>query len=89
MNHGMRILGIGLCLSILVSGTSFWRPMDGWAQPPGDIKIGTTISESGYMAEDSIPSFKGRKLAVDLVNKKGGLFLSQYNKKVPVKLLSY
>jgi len=41
------------------------------------------------MAEDSIPSFKGRKLAIDLVNRKGGLLLSKYNKKVPVKLISY
>lgn len=56
---------------------------------PSQIKIGTTVSESGYMAEDSVPSFKGRKLAVDLVNKKGGLFLSKYNKKVPIKLIYY
>ncbi len=59
------------------------------AQAPKEIKIGTTISESGYMAEDSIPSFKGRKLAVDMANKKGGLLLSKYNKKVPLKLVSY
>ncbi len=56
---------------------------------PSQILIGTTVSESGYMAEDSIPSFKGRKLAIDLVNKKGGLFLSKYNKRVPVKLVYY
>jgi len=89
MNQVMRILAISSCLAFLVNGTTFWRPLDSWAQAPNEIKIGTTISESGYMAEDSIPSFKGRKLAIDLVNRKGGLLLSKYNKKVPVKLISY
>jgi len=89
MKQIMRVLGIGVCLTTLVIGTAFWSPMGCWAQAPGEIKIGTTISESGYMAEDSVPSFKGRKLAVDLVNRKGGVMLSKYNKKVPVKLISY
>jgi hypothetical protein len=65
MNQVMRILAISSCLAFLVSGTTFWRPLDSWAQAPSEIKIGTTISESGYMAGDSIPSFKGRKLAID------------------------
>ena len=59
------------------------------ADAPAKILIGTTVSESGYMAEDSIPSFKGRKLAVDLINKQGGVLLSKYNKRVPVELVSY
>lgn len=59
------------------------------ADAPAKILIGTTVSESGYMAEDSGPSFKGRKLAIDLINQKGGLMLSKYNKRVPVKLVYY
>jgi branched-chain amino acid transport system substrate-binding protein len=89
MKKVIRILGIGFCLALMANGAVVLKPLDGWAQAPSGIKVGTTISESGYMAEDSIPSFKGRKLAIDLVNKKGGLFLSKYNKKVPVKLISY
>ena len=59
------------------------------AAPPAQILIGTTVSNSGYMAEDSMPSFKGRQLAVNLMNKQGGVFLSKYNKRVPVKLVYY
>ena len=59
------------------------------AGEPAKILIGTTVSESGYMAEDSGPSFKGRKLAIDLINQKGGLLLSKYNKRVPVQLIYY
>ena len=75
--------------AVILSGWMVWPSPRARAQAPSEIKVGTTISESGYMAEDSIPSFKGRKLAVDLVNKKGGLLLSRYNKKVPVRLISY
>jgi branched-chain amino acid transport system substrate-binding protein len=80
---------MGFCLVVLSAGEVSFLPMPAFAQAPSEIKVGTTISESGYMAEDSIPSFKGRKLAIDLVNKKGGLLLSKHNKKVPVKLISY
>lgn len=79
----------GFTVAILVFGMVAFYPLAAWAQAPKEIKVGTTISESGYMAEDSIPSFKGRKLAVDLVNRKGGMMLSKYNKKVPLKLISY
>ncbi len=80
----------GLSVFLFGTGIAFLPPLDAWAEKaPEEIKIGTSVSESGYMAEDSIPSFKGRKLAVDLVNSKGGLFLSQYNKKIPIKLISY
>jgi branched-chain amino acid transport system substrate-binding protein len=86
---GFGCLAMGLGMALLIWGVTGSLPAPVWAQAPSEIKVGTTISESGYMAEDSIPSFKGRKLAVDLVNKKGGLTLSKYNKKVPVKLISY
>ena len=86
---GFCFFVLGLCTVVITWGMSISLPPIAQAQAPSEIKIGTTISESGYMAEDSIPSFKGRKLAIDLVNKKGGIFLSKYNKKVPVKLVSY
>jgi len=83
-----KILAYGVT-TLFALAALIGQPSGSWAQAPSEIKIGTSISESGYMAEDSIPSFKGRKLAVDLMNKKGGLFLSRYSKKVPLKLISY
>jgi branched-chain amino acid transport system substrate-binding protein len=74
---------------LLMAGLIVISTVPAEAQAPAKIRIGTTVSESGYMAEDSGPSFKGRKLAVDLVNQKGGLMLSKYNKRVPVELIYY
>lgn len=86
----IRMFVSGLCVLLFGCVIAFLGPLDAWAEKaPKEIKIGTSVSRSGYMAEDSIPSFKGRKLAVDLANRKGGLFLSQYNKKVPIRLISY
>ena len=86
---GSVVVSTLCCICLLAAGACFLPPASALAGAPDQILIGTTVSESGYMAEDSIPSFKGRKLAIDLVNKDGGLFLSKFNKKVPVKLVYY
>ncbi len=81
--------GLVLTTSILAAGIWAFGPVMAHAKMPKEITVGTTVSESGYMAEDSIPSFKGRQLAINLVNKKGGVMLSKYNKRAPVKLIYY
>jgi len=86
---GAKTTSALLSICLLMAGLLLLSPASAQAGAPDKILIGTTVSESGYMAEDSIPSFKGRQLAVDLVNKDGGLFLSKFNKKVPVKLVYY
>ncbi len=86
---GAKTLSALLSVCLLFGGLLLTVPTAAQAGAPDQILIGTTVSESGYMAEDSIPSFKGRQLAVDLVNKDGGMFLSKFNKKVPVKLVYY
>ena len=84
-----KTVSVLLSICLVMAGLLLLGPASAQAGAPDEILIGTTVSESGYMAEDSIPSFKGRKLAVELVNKDGGMFLSKFNKKVPVKLVYY
>lgn len=82
----IRVASLFLFLAFAVTFTSC---MVASAEAPEVIKIGTTVSKSGYMAADSIPSFEGRKLAVKLANKEGGIYLKKYGKKVKVKLIAY
>lgn len=89
MKKGSTKLAAVIGIFLLMAGLTAISTVPAVADAPAKILIGTTVSESGYMAEDSIPSFKGRKLAIDLVNKQGGVLLSKYNKKVPVELISY
>ena len=84
-----RRIATVISVVVLVAGFTVIMPGPVIAGAPAKILVGTTVSESGYMAEDSIPSFKGRKLAIDLINKQGGVMLSKYKKRVPVELISY
>ncbi len=89
MKKGSKRLAAVISMFLLVAGIIIIGSGPAAADAPAKILIGTTVSESGYMAEDSIPSFKGRKLAVDLINKQGGVMLSKYNKRVPAELVYY
>ena len=56
---------------------------------PKEIVIGASIPKSGALAGFGLYEGWGYKTAVDEVNKAGGLFLSKYNAKVPVRLQLY
>ncbi|MBA2394974.1 MAG: amino acid ABC transporter substrate-binding protein [Ktedonobacteraceae bacterium] len=59
------------------------------ASAPKEIVIGASIPKSGALAGFGLYEGWGYKTAVDEVNKAGGLFLSKYNAKVPVRLQLY
>ena len=59
------------------------------ASAPKEIVIGASIPKSGSLAAFGSYAGWGYKTAVDEVNKAGGLFLSKYNAKVPVRLVTY
>src|SRR5271157_366019 len=89
LKRGSKTLAVVISVLLFMTVLMVIQSGPATASEPAKILIGTTVSESGYMAEDSGPSFKGRKLAIDLVNQKGGLLLSKYNKRVPVELIYY
>jgi branched-chain amino acid transport system substrate-binding protein len=77
------LLGL-LALSPLV------LPLSGRAaDAPAEIKIGGLHASSGNFAAISMPVYSGMKLWADMVNAQGGVFVKPYNKKIPVKLISY
>ena len=59
------------------------------AGAPAEIKIGTLYAASGAFAAISMPVHQGLKLWVDQKNAEGGVFVKPYNKKIPIKLISY
>jgi len=56
---------------------------------PADITIGTTYSGSGSYATSSIPELDGLKFWIAQENKKGGVYVGAYKKRIPVKLVAY
>ncbi|MDR3534427.1 MAG: ABC transporter substrate-binding protein [Rhodopila sp.] len=56
---------------------------------PSEIKIGKLYASTGPYAAISMPVQNSMKMWVDQVNAEGGVFVKPYNKKIPVKLISY
>jgi branched-chain amino acid transport system substrate-binding protein len=56
---------------------------------PSEIKIGSLYASSGPFASISMPVYDTLKLWVDQTNASGGVFVKPFNKKIPVKLVSY
>lgn len=54
-----------------------------------NILVGTTISTTGSFTFASSQGFKGLQVWVDEVNKRGGIFVKELNKKLPLKLVYY
>jgi len=53
------------------------------------IKIGMTISTSGNYAYASLSGFKGVQIWVEDVNNRGGIYVKEFDKKLPVDLKYY
>src|ERR1700755_1599200 len=59
------------------------------ADAPAEIKIGTLYASSGRYASISIPVYSALKLWADQKNADGGVYVKAFDKKLPVKLVSY
>jgi branched-chain amino acid transport system substrate-binding protein len=60
------------------------------ADPPKSVRIGYAISLSGVNAQGAaVTTLSGYKLWVDDVNKKGGLLVKEFNKRIPIEVTEY
>jgi branched-chain amino acid transport system substrate-binding protein len=60
------------------------------ADPPKSVRIGYAISLSGPNAQGAaITTLSGYKLWIDDVNKKGGFFVKEFNKRIPIEVVEY
>lgn len=59
------------------------------ADAPAEIKVGTLYAGSGAMASTSVPLHVALEYWADGLNKGGGVFVKGFNKKIPIKLISY
>jgi branched-chain amino acid transport system substrate-binding protein len=60
------------------------------AEAPKSVRIGYVISLSGVNAQGAaVTTLPGYKLWVDDVNKKGGLMVKEFNKRIPIEVTEY
>jgi len=72
-------------LAMLPFGAAFAQP----APAPTEIKIGTLYAGSGAYASISMPVYTALKMWVDQTNAAGGAYVKAFDKKIPLKLVSY
>ncbi|MHB8454684.1 MAG: ABC transporter substrate-binding protein [Acidiferrobacterales bacterium] len=56
---------------------------------PKEVRIGTLYADSGPFATSSMSQFQGLQFWVNEVNRKGGIYIKAYRRKIPVKLIAY
>jgi branched-chain amino acid transport system substrate-binding protein len=74
-----------LILSLLFSGCAGGAA----SQAPKEIVIGASVPQSGVLAAFGSYATWGYNTAVNEINEKGGVQLSKYNTRVPVRLILY
>ncbi|HLI88738.1 MAG TPA: amino acid ABC transporter substrate-binding protein [Ktedonobacteraceae bacterium] len=83
------MVGLGLMMLTLLPACGGGASSGSSSNAPKQIVIGASIPETGALAAFGSYAKWGYSAAVADVNKSGGLFLSKYNVKVPVKLILY
>ena len=82
-----KLSGLALAAVIGVVGTAGSALA---ADPPKSVRIGYAISLSGPNAQGAaITTLSGYKLWVDDVNKKGGLKVQGFDKRIPIEVVEY
>jgi len=55
---------------------------------PSTIKVGTSASISGVMASGGVDTLDGEQIGVEHVNRAGGVYVKEFNKKIPMELIA-
>lgn len=79
----LKLTGAALLAGLAMSGQALA------ADAPAEIKIGTLYASAGRYASISMPVYSALKLWVDVKNSEGGVYVKAFDKKIPIKLVSY
>ena len=71
----------------LVVGLSSWGFATSVKVAPKTIKVGSSCSLTGEFGSGGAMCKAGYEIAIDDVNKKGGIFVKEFNKRIPLELI--
>ncbi len=86
---GLIILAAVLLVGLVIIGCAAPSPAPSSAPPPApeSIKVGIEISRTGFDAALGTPSKNGYELAVAKINQDGGVYVKEFDKKIPLELV--
>jgi branched-chain amino acid transport system substrate-binding protein len=88
MRRKIRMIGLSVFCFLLMSAIGSLTVLDTEASsPPKTIKIGGAVSFTGRFASGGLESKFGYEQAVADINKEGGVYVKEFNKKIPLELI--
>jgi branched-chain amino acid transport system substrate-binding protein len=80
---------IAIRVTLALVMLAFVLPACGTKAPeaPETIKIGTVTDQTGPLAAFGVQTKWGYSKAADDINAEGGIYVSEYDKKIPVEIL--
>jgi branched-chain amino acid transport system substrate-binding protein len=78
-----------IALGVVLVALFFSLPYSAQAQGKDKIRIGFSISLTGSYAAGATDQMRAQELWLEKVNKKGGIFVKEFNKKLPVEFVYY
>ena len=78
---------VGLLVLAIVSVIVFLGSATYAAEAPKSIVIGALVSMTGPDALTGQPSKAGYQIGADMINSQGGVFVKEFNKKIPIELV--
>jgi branched-chain amino acid transport system substrate-binding protein len=85
----MRKSALSFCLAGILFTILFTLAAQSQAEVPDAIRVGVTVSVSGKFSTEVGPFQRLCKAWVDEVNRRGGIYLKKYGRKLPLKLITY
>ena len=85
MSH--KVAAVGLILVVLILGLAALPSCKSGPQAPSEVVLGTTMGLTGAAAGFSQGGGFGLKAAVEDINKQGGVYVKEYDKRIPVRLV--
>lgn len=83
---GLLIVTFNICMTIALALLAF-VPAYGQPAVPKTIKIGALYDITGPLANRGDEAGWGFRKAVEVINKDGGVYVKEFNKKIPLQLL--
>jgi branched-chain amino acid transport system substrate-binding protein len=82
-----RILINSVAISLILSAVLFFTPAFAKAEPPKTIKIGALVDLTGAIGTMGKRWLWTFRKGVEMVNKDGGVYVKEFDKKIPMELI--
>ncbi|NQU13934.1 MAG: amino acid ABC transporter substrate-binding protein [Desulfobacteraceae bacterium] len=83
----IKLVGHVLVGTLLTGITFIAASVNAASEAPNSIKVGAAMPISGRFASGGHTVKLGYEIAVDFINKSGGVYVKEFGKKVPLKLI--